>query len=68
MVACKEIGEGKRRVPELLGDIIIDPIDNVEAYDIKLDSKRTNCTEVTDLLKRYVNRRRKSFVDIGVNI
>jgi len=57
MVACKEIGEGTRHVPELLGDLTFDQITTEGAYDVKLDSKlvHDNC-QLLDLLKRYSGR------------
>lgn len=57
LIACKEIGEGKLHVPELLGDIHIDPITTEGAYDTKLDSKRVQNTRILELLQRYTKRR-----------
>jgi len=57
MVACKEIGEGKRHVPELLGELKIDPITTDDAYDKKLESKRVQNEELLCLLRRYTNRK-----------
>lgn len=57
MVACKEIGEGTRQVPELLGDIIIEPLTAAGAYDTKLESKRVQNEDLLDLLRRYTNRK-----------
>ena len=57
LIACKEIGEGKLHVPELLGDIHIDPITTEGAYDTKLDSKRVQNTRILELLQRYTQRR-----------
>ena len=71
MIACKEVGEGTRLAPELHGDMKIDPIIKVEAYDVKLDATRTQSAQVADLLKRYVDRGknyRSLSVDLGVNI
>mmetsp|Transcript_16985 Transcript_16985/g.22156 ORF Transcript_16985/g.22156 Transcript_16985/m.22156 type:complete len:310 (+) Transcript_16985:655-1584(+) len=59
MIACKEIGEGQRHVPELLGNVRIDPITPEGAYDAKLGSRRAQNEQVLDLLHRYANR--KSF-------
>lgn len=59
MKTCKEIGEGKLHVPELLGNINIEPITTEGAYDVKLDSRRVQNDRVLDLLRRYTNR--KSF-------
>jgi glutamate--cysteine ligase catalytic subunit len=56
LIACKEIGEGKLHVPELLGDINIDPISTEGAYDTKLDSKRVQNKQVLQLLQRYTQR------------
>ena len=68
MIACKEIGEGTRSAPELLGNINIEPITKVEAYDVKLAATRTRSGQVANLLKRYVDRGksyRTSSVDYG---
>ena len=59
MVACKEIGEGKRGAPELLGDIEIKPISAADAYVKKLDSKRVNNAQIISLLDRYAERTKK---------
>ena len=56
MQACKDIGEGRLHVPELLGDFTIDPITKEGAYDVKLDSKRVQNERVLQLLQRYTNR------------
>lgn len=56
LVACKEIGEGKLHVPELLGDVEIKPITVDGAYDAKLDSKRVQNKRILQLLKRYTKR------------
>jgi glutamate--cysteine ligase catalytic subunit len=58
LVACKDIGEGKLHVPELLGDVHIDPITTEGAYDTKLDSGRVQNKRILELLQRY--RQRKS--------
>lgn len=59
MVACQEIGEGKRHVPELLGDIKIKPIAASGAYTSKMDSRRANNAQIVDLLARYAERKQK---------
>ena len=57
MKACKEIGEGTRHVPELLGELKIEPVTTVDAYDKKLESKRVQNDELSDLLRRYTSRK-----------
>ncbi|KAG7346815.1 glutamine cyclotransferase [Nitzschia inconspicua] len=57
MVACKEIGEGKRHVPELLGNVTIRPITTDGAYQTKLDSKRATNQRLVQLLQRYTRRK-----------
>ncbi|KAL7539988.1 hypothetical protein ACHAXR_010656, partial [Thalassiosira sp. AJA248-18] len=57
MVACKDIGEGKRSEPELLGGIEIKPISASDAYVKKLDSKRVNNGQIISLLEKYSARR-----------
>lgn len=59
MVACKEIGEGKREAPELLGDVEIKPISAADAYVKKLESKRVNNNQIISLLERYSERTKK---------
>mmetsp|Transcript_6392 Transcript_6392/g.9142 ORF Transcript_6392/g.9142 Transcript_6392/m.9142 type:complete len:953 (-) Transcript_6392:1080-3938(-) len=56
MVACKEIGEGKLHVPELLGNVKIDPITAEGAYQVKLDSSRLQNDKLIELLQRYTHR------------
>ncbi len=56
MVACKEIGEGKLHVPELLGDVRIKEITTDGAYQTKLDSKRVTNRRILELLQRYSKR------------
>ncbi len=57
LIACKEIGEGKREAPDLLGDIKIRPISAADAYTRKLESKRVNNEQILSLLKRYSERK-----------
>ena len=57
MVACEEIGEGIRHVPELLGDLKIEPLTTASAYDKKLESKRVQNEDLLGLLRRYTNRK-----------
>ncbi|KAL3803173.1 hypothetical protein HJC23_003448 [Cyclotella cryptica] len=57
LVACKEIGEGKRAAPELLGENIVKPILAANAYQKKLDSKRVNNSQILSLLERYSARK-----------
>merc|ERR1712183_391946 len=61
MMACKEIGEGTRHEPELLGNFMIDRVTTNGAYDTKLESGRVDSTRLVDLLNRYAAR-----ADIGV--
>jgi hypothetical protein len=57
LVACKEIGEGSRAAPELLGDNVIKPILASDAYQKRLDSKRVNNSQILSLLERYSARK-----------
>lgn len=57
MLACRDIGEGKLHVPELLGNVKIAPISPDGAYDTKLDSTRANNDRILELLQRYTNRK-----------
>jgi hypothetical protein len=56
MVACKEIGEGIRHEPDLLGDFTIEPVSTEGAYDVKLEVKKVNNEDLLELLRRYSNR------------
>lgn len=56
LLACKDIGEGKLHIPELLGDVHIDPISTAGAYDTKLDSGRVRNKRILELLQRYKQR------------
>ncbi len=56
MIACKEIGEGKRHEPELLGDFFIDPVSADGAYDVKLEGKALKNDQLFELLSRYTKR------------
>lgn len=38
MLTCRDIGEGKLHIPELLGNVKINPISPDGAYEVKLDS------------------------------
>lgn len=53
---CTDIGLGKVHIPELLGDIKIDPVTAEGAYEIKLDSRRAQNARVLELLQRYTTR------------
>jgi len=61
MMACHQIGLGLRHEPELLGDIIIEPVTVNGAYDVKLDAKRVHNDHLVELLRRYSER--TSFTD-----
>ena len=61
MMACHHIGLGLRHEPELLGDIIIEPVTVNGAYDVKLDAKRVHNDHLVELLRRYSAR--MSFTD-----
>lgn len=53
---CTDIGVGKVHIPEMLGDVKIDPVTKEGAYEVKLDSKRAQNDRVLELLQRYKNR------------
>jgi glutamate--cysteine ligase catalytic subunit len=59
MVACKDIGEGKRKCKEMLGNITIPELSTAAAWDMKLDldvGARADSKAVQDQLKRYASR------------
>jgi hypothetical protein len=56
MCTCRDIGEGKLHIPELLGDVKIDPVTPEGAYQVKLDSTRLQNERLLGLLHRYTNR------------
>ena len=53
---CSDIGLGKVHIPEMQGDVKIDPVTVEGAYEIKLDSKRAQNEHVLELLTRYKTR------------
>lgn len=57
LIACRDIGEGKLHVPELLGDVTIELITTEGAYDTKLDSRRVQNQRILQLLQRYTQRK-----------
>jgi glutamate--cysteine ligase catalytic subunit len=57
VVACKEIGEGFRHEPSLLGDIKIEEVTAEGAFDVKLDSRRLTNLETMKLISRYSQRK-----------
>jgi glutamate--cysteine ligase catalytic subunit len=59
MMACRDIGQGNLHIPELLGNVTIDPITADGAYETKLDSTRVQNDQLLGLLRRYTSR--KSF-------
>mmetsp|Transcript_32456 Transcript_32456/g.36927 ORF Transcript_32456/g.36927 Transcript_32456/m.36927 type:complete len:142 (+) Transcript_32456:1-426(+) len=54
--ACTDIGLGNMHVPELLGDVKIDPVKEEDAYEVKLDSARAQNECILELLQRYKKR------------
>jgi glutamate--cysteine ligase catalytic subunit len=56
MCVCRDVGEGKVHVPELLGDVVIDRVTPEGAYQVKLDSTRLQNERLLGLLHRYTNR------------
>lgn len=63
---CTDIGLGNVHIPELLGEIKIDPVTTEGAYEVKLDSRRAQNGHVLQLLKRY--KKRKSFMSTSVTV
>lgn len=55
--ACNDIGLGKLHVPEIMGDIKIDPVTTEGAYEVKLESKRAQSDRILQLLRRYKGRK-----------
>jgi len=53
---CTDIGLGKIHVPELLGDVVIDPVTEEGAYEVKLESTRAQNDRILELLQRYKSR------------
>ena len=54
---CRDIGTGEKHVPELLGDVHIEPIRAEGAYQVKLDSRRAQNEHIQELLRRYTSRK-----------
>mmetsp|Transcript_24146 Transcript_24146/g.29733 ORF Transcript_24146/g.29733 Transcript_24146/m.29733 type:complete len:998 (-) Transcript_24146:145-3138(-) len=61
MVACTDIGLGKRHEPSLLGNFHIDPISTSGAYSVKLEGRKLKNEQLFHLLSRYTKR--QSFSD-----
>lgn len=57
MMACKNIGEGTLHIPELLGNVHIDPVTAEGAYQTKLESNRAQNDRLLKLLRRYKGRK-----------
>jgi len=55
LVACQSIGDGSKRCPELLGDIVIDRVRSEDAYGQKLAGRLTTA-ERSALIERLVQR------------
>jgi hypothetical protein len=56
MLACRDIGEGKLHIPELLGNVAIEQITADGAYETKLESARVQNEQLLGLLRRYTSR------------
>lgn len=56
MVACTNIGLGMLHVPELLGNVKVEPISTDGAYEVKMESNLTQNGRLLGLLKRYTKR------------
>jgi glutamate--cysteine ligase catalytic subunit len=55
--ACDEIGTGQRRCPEVLGNVVIEPIRKDAAFGIPLDSSAGGSTEgLAALLRKIASR------------
>jgi glutamate--cysteine ligase catalytic subunit len=59
MMACKHVGEGKLACSELLGNVVIDPVDPEDAYDRHLVS-HLDPSEKQKLIRRYFKQRNPS--------
>ena len=58
---CKSIGEGTVEVPSLLGDVKIEPVTTIGAFDVKMGFAKMSVGDRNNLLRRYT--RRNSFVE-----
>ncbi|CAM9898460.1 unnamed protein product, partial [Ectocarpus fasciculatus] len=56
VLACQEIGLGKRACPELLGDRTIREVTRDEAWDVVLDSSKMEVQYRNRLIKKFVKR------------
>jgi len=56
MQAAHEIGTGQRACKEVLGQVIVEPIHPVDAWDVKLDSSRVDHKTRHKLLEQYSHR------------
>jgi len=60
---CTDIGLGNVHIPELLGDVTIQPVTTQGAYEVKLDSKRAQNERIVELLQRYKTRSSSTVAD-----
>lgn len=60
---CTDIGLGSVHVPELLGDVTVDPVTAEGAYEVLLDSKRAQNERILELLQRYKTRSASSVLN-----
>jgi len=56
VVEAKAIGEGRKRCPELLGDVVVEPIVTEEAYDVLLTANKVVGKERADIISHYLRR------------
>jgi glutamate--cysteine ligase catalytic subunit len=56
MVRCADIGEGRVEAPELLGDVVIDPIRADGAYEVPLEAEPLDLAQRKALIEKYAMR------------
>eukprot|EP00611_Tribonema_gayanum_P021824 TRINITY_DN4282_c0_g1_i5.p1 TRINITY_DN4282_c0_g1~~TRINITY_DN4282_c0_g1_i5.p1 ORF type:complete len:514 (-),score=226.07 TRINITY_DN4282_c0_g1_i5:711-2165(-) len=60
MLAARDVGEGRRAAPELLGPEVIEPVLPEGAFDVPLASARIDAAARRELIDRYAWRRSPS--------
>lgn len=56
MMACKDIGEGRRPCPELLGNLPVRRVEPESGYDVPLASERVQDDTRKELIAKYAHR------------
>jgi len=53
LTACSDIGEGRRKAPDLLGNVVIEPLTKDGAYEVSLESTPLDQKQRSLLIEKY---------------